>query len=170
MKAEHLTPGNISGAILFTKASRSLLAWLSAYLAAKLFQDKYTQEVYVDRVAPSGLTGYVVYFAMFQAAFAALTVSVMAGITYILAGNRSELGVLLWYAGLDAVLELALGTLILYSIANTMQTKKYFNYRYEGLRAIRALRNISFNVNMATANIPYFMLIGDVAASLKRAV
>lgn len=167
MKAAALTPGALHGAIVFTKAFRSLLAWVSAYLAAKLFQDKYTQEVYIDRVAPSALTGYVINFAMFQAAFAALSISVMAGVTYVLAGSKGELALLIKLATLDVVAELAMGLGVLYAVANVMQNKKYFNYKYEGLRAIRALRSISFQINMLTSNIPYYILFGDVGTALK---
>lgn len=166
MSSTALTPSAVHGAILFTKAFRSLLTWVSAYLAAKLFQDKYMQQVYIDRIAPSGLTGFVVTFAMFQAAFAALSIAVMGGVTYVLAGTRAELGVLVRFAVMDVVAELVAGLSIIYVVANVMQNKKYFNYKYEGLRAIRALRSIAFQVNMVTANIPYYMLFGDLKMAL----
>jgi hypothetical protein len=154
-----MTPYAMHGAIIFTKAFRTLLAWVSAYFAAKLFQDRYTQQVYIDRVAPSALTGFVTMFAMFQAACAVFSILILAGVAYILVGKNPIIAPLIMLAVLDVLGELVVGLCALYTIASVMQNKKYFNYKYEGLRAIRALRTIAFRVNMFTGITPYYMIL-----------
>jgi hypothetical protein len=37
--------------------------------------------------------------------------------------------------------------------------KKYFKYRYEGLRAIRAYEAIMFNVAIVVYVIPFFLMV-----------
>jgi hypothetical protein len=169
MVSRPLKPSTVHGAIFVTKAIRSLTSWLSAFLAAKLLQDNYTQEVYVERIAPSPLTTFVWYYAAFQLAFAILILTVMAGVVYVYAGTTSELAVLVRFAAVDIAIELVVTAIILLFVANVMQNKKYFNYRYEGLRAIRALRTMAFRVSLVTNAIPYQMLFGDVAIALNAA-
>jgi dolichyl-phosphate-mannose--protein O-mannosyl transferase len=43
-------------------------------------------------------------------------------------------------------------------IAEVMRKKKYFRYRYEGERGIRALKTIVFYVSMIILLLPFFRL------------
>jgi uncharacterized membrane protein YciS (DUF1049 family) len=46
-----------------------------------------------------------------------------------------------------------------FMIGNVMMNKKYFKYRYEGLRGIRAYESMMFNVAIVLYMIPYFMMV-----------
>ena len=59
----------------------------------------------------------------------------------------------------DYVLSTVMLTVIGYILANTIMHKKFFKYKYEGLRAIRAYQEILFNIGIPLLLIPYYQCI-----------
>jgi hypothetical protein len=57
-----------------------------------------------------------------------------------------------WAAATAAVAVLAL------LLGSVVQSKKYFRYKYEGERGIRALRDMIFYVYCVTVPVPFFRL------------
>ena len=55
--------------------------------------------------------------------------------------------------------------IILIIITNTMYVKKYFLYQDDGLRAIRALNDLMFNVGAFVSIIPVFLVADNLPSS-----
>ena len=62
---------------------------------------------------------------------------------------------------LHYVITLAMIFILLIIISNTMYTKKYFLYKDDGLRAIRALNDLMFQLGTFICVIPVFMVVND---------
>jgi hypothetical protein len=59
--------------------------------------------VYIDRVAPGALTGFVTTFAMFQAVCGVFHTAILAGSAYILVGKNPIIAPLIVLAVLDVL-------------------------------------------------------------------
>jgi hypothetical protein len=47
---------------------------------------------------------------------------------------------------------------IAYFLAGVVQSKKYFKYKYEGLRAVRAYQDMVYSVAIPVFLFPYFFI------------
>lgn len=142
--------------LVATKVPCVVLSWVSAYFAAKSIQSEYMDKVYMKESEPPSLTDMVWSYAMFQALFSALVIGLGAVVMYVSAKDVAVLKKYVMIAAIDAMVSLAATVVLLYTVASTMEKKKYFNYRYEGLRAIRALRELTFKISLQTLPMPYF--------------
>ena len=53
-----------------------------------------------------------------------------------------------------------------YVIANKMHDKKYFLYKDDGLRAIRALSELMFTLSFINTLIPYNFIVDGIKSSI----
>jgi hypothetical protein len=148
-------------ALIAMKLMLVATSWVSAYFAAKVLQDSYIDKVYMKRESPAALSSMVFTFLMFQVLFGAIVLVVTIAITYVVSPKTNPRSGVLKLAIFDILLSLTSTSFILLTIADVMQNKKYFNYRYEGLRAIRAMKIIMFRASIAGNVLPYFLMISD---------
>lgn len=136
-----------NGIYLLIKIIRPIvLIFLCTRLAQSGLTNSYTEQVLVNDKDPPPLTNFVFIIACMDTFFVLI---------YLFFG---------WMCGAqpvdlitiatDLVFSLILNIYILWMIANTMHNKKYFLYKDDGLRAIRALRDISVHVIIGTAICP----------------
>jgi hypothetical protein len=150
---------NLVGPLLGAKILRIALSWVSAYFAAKLLQDTYIDKVFFKESEPPPLTSMVLTFLMFQGVFAAIA-NGMATTAYWVAVNKTDdVYAVAALSCVDAAFEIAVSCVVLFLVADVFQQKKYFNYRYEGLRAIRALRTLMFRATAAVSLVPFFTCV-----------
>ena len=137
-------------------------AWLSAFMAAKIFQDRYIEQVYMKKGDPPPLAGMLATFMMLHVLFSGVVFMMVSVLAYlVMHEDRPMLVKRAALVGLDFGCELV-GTMIMgVVLANIMTNKKYFSYSFEGLRCIRAFREVLVVLTAVNGLTPYFLAAPD---------
>jgi hypothetical protein len=137
-------------------------AWLSAFMAAKIFQDKYIEQVYMKKGDPPPLAGMLTTFMMLHILFSGVVFMMVSVLAYlVMHEDRPQLVKRGMLVGLDLGCEM-IGTMIMGTVlANILTKKKYFSYSYEGLRCIRAFREVLVVLTAVNGLTPYFLAAPD---------
>ena len=143
------------------KLSRVASGWLSAFMAAKSQQDAYVNQVYMSQTDPPPLTNMLATFMLMHIMFSMVLFACVLGVSHIVDLGPTFTTKLTVLAAIDFGCEMIV-TLILGTVLATIMTdKRYFSYRYEGLRAIRAYREVLVTVTGVDALTPYFLAAPD---------
>jgi hypothetical protein len=145
--------------IYVAKTLRSACCWTSAWMAAKVMEASYIERRYQEKVEAPSPSLLITYAAAFDVLTAFVLVGSLAGAMYAVNVSRPAIAAFTTLAALDVLLDKAYVTVILLAVAGQVENKKYFNYRYEGLRAIRALREITFKASAFSALAPTYAVL-----------
>jgi len=150
------TMGNIIGALMGFKAIRIALTYLSLTITTNFMTQIYMEKVLVNNEAPPTLLNFVWLFM-----FIDVIINFVLVLVLILLGKLGALGpakdlygeyILDYGVCLVCLIPLAL------IVANVMYSKKYFLYKDDGLRAIRALSDIIFYISIVINLIPFGLM------------
>jgi MFS family permease len=123
------------------------LVWVSGYFAERDVNEAFTRLVYLERKAPPDLSRILV-------AMVAL-VSVFMLVMYLCSNTSAEMVIVaLWLifdAGMTVLIMLAIGS----AVTKNVSDQKYFNYRTEGLRAIRSVRKMLVGTMLVVSLFPF---------------
>ena len=136
--------------------------WLSIFFTEKIFTERYMKSVYAQKQSPPPLYEFYGIYLGFITGFTAFVVVVSYLIQHFL--NKSPLNltygfnneVILAFLA-DYAIFTVLSGILLVIIASVIVRKKYFKYKTEGLRGIRAYREVIVTVLAVLIMIPYFM-------------
>jgi hypothetical protein len=137
-------------------------AWLSAFMAAKIFQDKYIEQVYMKKGDPPPLAGMLTTFMMLHVLFSGVVFMMVSVLAYlVMHEDRPQLVKRGMLVGLDLGCEM-IGTMIMGTVlSNILTNKKYFSFKYEGLRCVRAFREVLVVLTAVNGLTPYFLAAPD---------
>jgi uncharacterized protein YqhQ len=125
-------------AILVVKILRFGFIWFAIRIATKLHEVSYVEKVYGRGERPPNmsaiLTNLAVMLVLFHVALFAL---IKTAITSDLLPQSTIV-----YAATESVVYIAVTLAMAFLIAYFVQTKRYFNYKKDGIRAIRAYKEI----------------------------
>ena len=135
---------------------------LSLFLAEKLFSEMYMKAVYGNGQDPPDILAYVGIALGLNVAFVVFMLTVLALIMYIFSGASNNF-VINKYLIKKFVMDFMACTIInvLFAIICGMiiQKKRYFRYKTEGLRGVRALREIIMSLSSIVIAVPFFAII-----------
>lgn len=144
------------------KAVRVLLMWAALKLADRVFQASYAQAVYGENADPPHPARFV---GLYLAADLALTATLWVFLALLKSMFATDLGsfpitaAVLRAFTVDYVLSQALIAAVALAIAVVVYRKKYFRYKYEGERGVRALRTMVSNIAaVVIIGVPFFRL------------
>jgi uncharacterized protein YqhQ len=123
---------------LIIKLFRWLCIWSAVRVATKLHESRYVEEVYGRGNDPPTLTPLIVNVMVMLLLYHAVRVAVVQSLT--LAGTVSP--ALRRYTLVESVVYILFIGALAYAIQRMVQTKRYFNYRKDGIRAIRAYKEV----------------------------
>ena len=131
----------------------------SVYLGEKLFTEMYMRKVYANNQDPPNLIafygiilGFLVAFNIIMLIILLLIIKILNSSTFVINGD-----LLLMYIK-DFGIFIAIATAIFSLIGYMMQIKKYFRYKTEGLRAIRAYKESIILLSTILIAVPYFAI------------
>ena len=143
------------------KILRFFIAWYALRVASKMFQRMYEGKVYArDEQPPHPITFICMFLGI------DLAVNLIIGVVLIFAKHlfktlNNEFPIdrhlLAVWAGDYAITTAAVFVLV-FIIGQVIRKKKYFRYKYEGDRGIRALQEMALRVYMIMLFIPFFRL------------
>lgn len=135
---------------------------ISLSLAQRLFSELYMKRVYAQQTTPPNLQGLLMLVFFVHAAFN-LILFLVLGILYLTFNRKDTTFVVNSYLihayFLDYVLNIGVLWMIMAIIVGIVQSKKYFRYRTEGLRAIRAVTSITRLIALVVGVFPLGYII-----------
>lgn len=147
-------------AMYVLKALRIACVYASLILVQRLFEEMYIKTVYTDGKPPPSLARMIFLFVGVELVFNVF-ILVALGFLIVLAINIPGFVVDTVLVG-KYVVDYALTTIIIVAlglvVARVVQRKKYFKYKLEGLRAVRAFRDMMFAIAAVVILFPMFML------------
>ena len=140
------------------KTIRIATSYISVTVTSNFMAQVYMDKVLINQENPQNLTNFVLMFCIIDAIIFAL----LLGMLYLSSEAFFSKDVFDIKQHLGALIQDYIGFLIVvgasgYIVASTMYSKKYFMYKDDGLRGIRALKDIMFNLSVLNGLIPYNM-------------
>lgn len=144
------------------KAIRIGFAYLALFLATRIFTPMYETEVFDKKLDPPSLMKFLLIYLGFDLSFNVFILIVLFLLKFLFKSEDNAFMIdgylfqkfMLDYAVSMTIL-LALGAIVGSVIVN----KKYFKYKYEGMRAIRAFQELMFYMSIVIFAFPYFMML-----------
>lgn len=117
--------------------------WLANYVAEAYMSEKFVRHVYLNKERPPGLWSMVAVGTTTAVALVASAATMLGVALYVLGAPHDALATFAVMALADCVAWVALVAPALAVVVAQLSSARYFNYELEGLRAIRAARQIS---------------------------
>lgn len=141
---------------------RIFILYLSTNVSSNIMNQIYTERVLINGEQPPKLIYQIYLFLVVDIIFNIFLIAFVWGVLN-LTGN-AEKNLLNMFVTHYLVTLVTL-FIILIIITNTMYVKKYFLYQDDGLRAIRALNDLMFNVGAFVSIIPVFLVADNLPSS-----
>jgi ABC-type multidrug transport system permease subunit len=135
---------------------------LSFYLAEKLFSEMYMKAVYAESKDPPNILNFLAITLIIHAGFNLFMIVVLLLLMFLFKTSSNMFvinGYLLKSFLIDYIASIALVSLLAVIIGLIIQKKRYFRYKTEGLRGIRALREILTYLAIVIFLIPFFYFL-----------
>ena len=145
-----------------TKVLRIGLTYAAINSAIKMFSTYYSERVYQNNKSPPSLTVFVGMVIAFDAAFNAVFLAGCLLLKYLFKRSSNDFFIDEFFFKkylIDYVVSTALFALAGSLVGSVMANKKYFRWKYEGLKAVRAFGTIMTDISIITAMIPSFLLL-----------
>jgi hypothetical protein len=143
------------------KLLRVGIAAIAIAAAEKIFQSVYKKLVYVYDEEPPNLAWFIGLVLLIDLAIHAIIAVILTITAQIFASSNNTFPVnrdMLMMWGFDYVISTIPIALITLCTATVLKFKKYFRYKYEGQRAIRALAKVAFYTYAVILPIPFYRM------------
>ena len=133
----------------------------SLYVTEKLFSEMYMKAVYAENTTPPNLINMLVIFFVIDFGLILFLLTILFLLMYIFKSPSKEFIInieLIKAFVIDYLIYMVILLALLAIIASYMQLKKYFRYKTEGLRAIRALKDITIAISIVLIILPWFAI------------
>jgi hypothetical protein len=144
------------------KGLRILFTYIALFLATRVFSPIYEEVVYDQKKLPPGLWKYLFIFLGFDIAFNTFLVVVLFLLQFLFKTDDNSFIIdkyLFHKYVIDYVVSMVILLVVGALVSKVMMDKKYFKYKYEGLRAIRAYESILFYIAIPLYMFPYFLVV-----------
>jgi hypothetical protein len=143
--------------------------FLSAYLARAVFENALNERLFTRQTAPPSLYKYVAWFIGFHLLFFTLLSVATAVVLYysriVTFIDVRDLMSVVAHSVVDFVIVALITLVITMFLTNMLSSKKYFRYRDEGHRALRAISTIVPQLYVVVAIIPYYSIIANMGGT-----
>lgn len=129
--------------------------YLSSRVSSNIMSQIYTEKVLLRGEEPPSLTYQLFLFVLIDFF---LSLIIILFIYMISTQESSDGSSLIAKFIKQYFISLIILFTIIYVISNVMYRKKYFLYKDDGLRAVRALDDLIFNIGMFIMLIPFYVL------------
>ena len=143
------------------KGVRLLLIWVAVTVAARLFETDYVEMVYAKEKDPPNLQLMVVTVTIAMLVFNLLLAAGMVAFTSDFMGKRGFFKFnkdVIQTAALDSIIHTVIVVIGGVIVTGIIKKKKYFGYETEGVRAIRAAKEMILAFAVPFMIVPYFKL------------
>ena len=159
----------VLGVFAIMKVIKLLLSFASITIASNYISQIYSEKVYVRNENPPALVNMLFLFLGIEIAFTVVVITTIGLLVHNLVDKSSiDIMDIAIQFSQDYVLYLLSMCIHGAVVANIMYSKKYFLYKDDGLRAIRAYTDILTQMSMFNGLIPFNMfVIGTISTVTK---
>lgn len=155
--------------MLMSKLFRAPLSYLSNIVSKNFTSQIYLDKVLVKGEAPPRLVNQVLLATVIEFVMFVMCMGLLYGVNALLGlFPMMTKEVMTSYIILDFVFYMAISFSIGSIIADVMYKKKYFLYKDDGLRAIRALSELMIAITLLLTVIPFNYLMFGIISEIKR--
>ena len=129
--------------------------FVAANIAANYMSQIYMEKVLVNQENPQPLINFIWMYGLVDVLFTVLIIAITYSVSSFIGTNFNDVTAALL---LDNALSLVSVALLGGIVAHTMHSKKFFMYKDDGLRAIRALKEIVLHFGLLMTLLPFFMI------------
>ena len=143
------------------KAIRILFTYVALFLTVRMFVPLYEDAVYDGKTDPPPLWKFLLIYLAFDISLNVFMLVLLYLVKYLFKNDDNTFlidGHVINQLLIDYAIGMSIILIIGYLIGRIITQKKYFKYKYEGLRGIRAFETIMFNVAAVNILIPYYMI------------
>ena len=144
------------------KVVRFLVAWYALRVSAKYFQEMYDSRVYAYEGDPPSPWRFIGIFIGVDALINALIMGLLVGGNYMFS-DPSVNPLIEWSVLISVLVDYVATTVVVTALAgiigHIVKQKKYFRYKYEGDRGIRAMQRMIMNVYGIVVLVPFFRIV-----------
>jgi hypothetical protein len=162
--------GNNEVFIIFImfKVLRFAFSYASLLIAKNFTAQIYMEKVLVKGENPPKLTNLMVLAIVIEFIMVAITMALVYAVSSQFELNviSNEMNVFIEYLLPDYIISTIMTFIVGYVIATKMHDKKYFLYKDDGLRAIRALGEVMFTISVINIFVPWNYLINGLKQSI----
>jgi hypothetical protein len=147
------------GLIVVSKIFRAISAYLSIIIAKNMTTNVYLEKVLLNGENPPAISNQLMLGVLFETAMTIVLCIVLyvgVGPMALLSGVKSS--AVTDHIITDAVIYLIIFSVIGYIIASVMYNKKYFLYKDDGMRAIRAFAEIASSISLFLTCVPFNLI------------
>lgn len=147
-------------AVYLLKVVRLGFAFFAMYTASKILQQQYVNNVFANNQDPPDLRLFLIYYWGIELIFIVglMIFLVLLKFLFDRQGDFIVNGYLIMKFTQDYIISSVLILILGIIIASVIMQKKYFKYKTDGLRAIRANQDILFYVVLVINFIPFFLI------------
>jgi hypothetical protein len=146
-----------TGLVFVPKVLQASLTYLAASITSNYMSQVYIDKVLVNQENPPGLHNFVLLFVFLNFILMIIS-SVIVYIIMVMFLPENVRSVVGTNILVDYITSTIITMLFGLMVTHTMQNKKFFLYKDDGLRAIRALKEIMTMTNVCTSLIPFHLL------------
>ena len=147
--------------VYILKAFSYLCLLAAIYLTEKIFTEMYMKKVFAENKEPPSILTMVGIFLAFYVVILMVFATILLLLDKIVNAALDDFiinGRVLTAFFMDTVLFIIVLSICLITIGSIMQLKRYFRYKTEGLRAIRAFKTIIIYLALILIFIPFFVI------------
>ncbi len=161
---------NLTVIIVLFKLMRIAFSYASLIIAKNFTAQIYMEKVLVNGENPPKLMNLIVLGMIVEFIMVAIFLSLLYAVVtqFELKVVTENSNIFIDYLIPDYIIGSVMTLLFGYIISNKMHDKKYFLYKDDGLRAIRALSELMFTISTINALIPWNYMVNGLKASLKK--
>lgn len=138
------------------KTIRIATSYISATVTSNFMAQVYMDKVLINQENPQNLTNFVFMFCIIDAIICGLLLGIFSlAIPLFFKSDTLNVADILPMLIQDYIGFLIMVGISGYIVATTMYNKKYFMYKDDGLRGIRALKEIIFGLSVLNGFVPY---------------
>ena len=151
------------------KIIRVILSYIAVTIATN-----YTSQIYIDKVLvnqenPPHLINMCYLFVIIEFCMFVICVALVYFVlSNVMEFNKTKIENIMQTVLIDYVLGTIVSVITLNIIGNAMYSKKYFLYKDDGLRAIRAYGSIMTQISILNNLIPYNYLVNGAMSAVQK--
>ena len=156
---------NVIGLLLIFKAIKVSLSYAALLIAKNMHSQIYAEKVYVKQESPPKLINMLFVFIGIEVVFTVVTISLIGALMVNIPTFQSTVDIWEVITAFAQDYVLYLVSILTHGsiLATAMYSKKYFLYKDDGLRAIRAFTDIMLQYSIVNGLIPFnFMIQGTL--------
>ena len=161
---------NVLGLLFILKIVKVSLSYAALLIAKNMHSQIYAEKVYVKQESPPKLINMLFVFIGIEVVFTVVTISLIGALMANVPGFKLSIDIWEIVNAFAQDYVIYLISILTHGaiLASAMYSKKYFLYKDDGLRAIRAYSDILLQFSIVNGLLPFNFMVQGTLDTLKK--